>query len=384
MNLTARLTRRVTAVAALSGVAILIPAVAQASAGASGVTAAGAPAKFKAASLAWRTAQQGFVLGAAPCAKKTCADVLGTTNGARSWTTLGQVPYQVTTQNQDSQTGVQELRFGSAKVGWAFRPSLARTVNGGKTWTKLAIPGAGRQVLDLTSGKAGVYLLTSACKLFTTCKTPLTLWRSASLTGTWARVAVTLPWSDSASVTTDGGTVYVVDGNQSKTGIGNLYASTDGRHFAARPSPCKLSQDLGLVQAVPTSATGLTVLCAGNPGFSKAVKTVYRSTNTGKAYTSAGTAGALGIEAEIAVSPAGSVAMAAWSNGSYLYLNSTHKKSWKMVAGLGDGGAGFGDLQWVSSKVAWAVYGPITLFSSDFGRLYVSRDGGQKWSLYSF
>jgi hypothetical protein len=384
MNLTARLTRRVTAVAALSGVAILIPAIAQATTGTVAARAAGAPAKFKAASLSWRSPEQGFVLGAAPCAKKTCADVLGTTNGAKSWTTLGQVPYAVTAQNQDSATGVQELYFGSATVGWAFTPSLARTVNGGKTWTKLTIPGGGKQVLDLASGKAGVYLITSACKLFTTCKTPLTLWRSASLTGKWSREPVTLPWSDGASVSTAAGTVYVVDGNQTKTSNGTLYASTDGRHFAARPSPCKLSQDLGLVQAVPTSSTGLAVLCVGNPGFSKAVKTVYLSKNTGRTYTSAGTAGALGIPAEIAVSPAGSIAMASWSNGSFLYLNSTHKKTWKMVAGLGDGGDGFGDLQWVSSKVAWAVHGPITLFHGNLGTLYVTRDGGQKWSSYSF
>ena len=64
-----------------------------------------------------------------------------------------------------------------------------------------------------------------------------------------------------------------------------------------------------------------------------------------------------------------------------MYLNDTHKSKWSMVLGLGDGGAGFNDLAFASSKVAWAVYGPVTLFAANLGRVYVTRDGGQHWQL---
>ena len=64
-----------------------------------------------------------------------------------------------------------------------------------------------------------------------------------------------------------------------------------------------------------------------------------------------------------------------------MYLNDTHKSKWSMVLGLGDNGVGFNDLAFASTKVAWAVYGPVTLFSGDFGLLYVTRDGGQHWQL---
>ncbi len=73
--------------------------------------------------------------------------------------------------------------------------------------------------------------------------------------------------------------------------------------------------------------------------------------------------------------------MAAWTNGSWMYLNSGHKKHWQMVLGLGDGGAGFGDLAFVTPAIAWAVYGPVNLFSADFGRLHVTSDGGKHWQL---
>ena len=53
------------------------------------------------------------------------------------------------------------------------------------------------------------------------------------------------------------------------------------------------------------SATRVALLCDGNPGFSKAVKAVYRSANTGRTDTYAGTMGLYGIQAELAVSPAG-------------------------------------------------------------------------------
>ena len=92
-------------------------------------------------------------------------------------------------------------------------------------------------------------------------------WRTSSLTGTsWTRIPASLPINESASLSAFGKTVYVVD-----PGLpGRLLASTDGRHFAARPSPCQAAQDFGLIQAVPTSASHVALLCDGNPGFSKA------------------------------------------------------------------------------------------------------------------
>ncbi|HEY2575274.1 MAG TPA: hypothetical protein VGI74_03095 [Streptosporangiaceae bacterium] len=125
-----------------------------------------------------------------------------------------------------------------------------------------------------------------------------------------------------------------------------------------------------------TSATDVALLCTGNPGISKAAKTVYRSVNTGKTDTSAGTTGPLGIEADPAAAPSGSLLVGAWANGSSMYLNDSHKTKWNTLLALGDGGAGFRDLTFVTSKIAWAIYGPVSAFPGDFGKLYVTHDGG--------
>jgi hypothetical protein len=174
-----------------------------------------------------------------------------------------------------------------------------------------------------------------------------------------------------------GKTVYVVDPGLRNT----LDASTDGRHFSARPSPCDIAHGLGLVRAVPTSATNVALLCEGNPGISQATKTVYRSADTGRTDASAGTTGALGIDADLAASASGSLLVAAWANGSWMYLNNSHKTTWTTALALGDNGAGFRDLMFSSTKIAWVVYGPVSFFPADFGKLYVTRDGGQHWQL---
>jgi photosystem II stability/assembly factor-like uncharacterized protein len=384
MNLTARLAQRVTSItvlAAVAGLAAALPATA-ASATAAPARAA-VPAKFKAASLNWLSASQGWLLGTAPCDKKTCTDVLVTSDGGTSWSLAGSIDAPLATNATPPDVGVNEIKPVTASVGWAYGPALFRTANGGKSWVSEPVPGHGHQVLALARSSSAVYAVVSPCKEFAQHCTSkqlaqLSLWRTAALTGTsWTRVPASLPINDVASLSAFDKTVYVVD-----PGLpGHLLASTDGRHFDARPSPCEASQEVGLVQAVPTSATRVDLLCAGNPGFSKATKTVYRSTDTGKTTTSAGTTGPYGIEAELAASTSGNLLVGAWSDGTFMYLNDTHKTTWSMPLGLGDGGAGWNDLAFTSSKVAWAVYGPVSAFSANLGQLYVTRDGGQHWEL---
>lgn len=89
-------------------------------------------------------------------------------------------------------TGITEIRFASAKVGWAFGPSLYRTVNGGKTWKPATIPGHGKQVLDLAVSTGRTYAIVSPCAYGTglCTKKPLTTWR-IGLSGTsWTKMPV--------------------------------------------------------------------------------------------------------------------------------------------------------------------------------------------------
>jgi hypothetical protein len=373
--MTLRNARRAFAAAAVTGAAALSLVAAQAQP-APAATAA-VPAHFKAAAISFRSAQHGWLLGSAPCGRKSCTDVLSTSNGGGSWHLAGSIAAPIATNQTPPDVGVDGVQFATASVGWAYQPGLLRTANGGRTWRAMPVPGHGHQILALASSSAATYAVVSPCREFTICTSKLTLWKTASLTATsWTKLKLSLPVSDAASLATLGPAVYVL-----QPGVpGWLYFSATGRSFAARPTPCSKARELGLVQVVPTSAKDLTLLCDGNGGFYKAIKTVFRSVNTGRTDTSAGTTPLLGTGADLAASPAGNLVVGAWSSGTFLYLNDSHQATWSTPLRRMDGGAGLNGLAFTTSKVAWAVYGPVTFFAGNLGSVLVTRDGGQHWA----
>jgi photosystem II stability/assembly factor-like uncharacterized protein len=277
---------------------------------------------------------------------------------------------------------VTEIRFDTPTTGWAFAPDLYRTTNGGRSWTREPVPGTGtKQVLALATTATAAYAVTSPCAYQAgLCKgAGLSVWRTGTLAReSWVKTPLTLPMSNAADLSAFGSTLYADD----VAGVGSyLYASTDGGvKFASRAVPCDVSQAIELAQAVATSASKVTLLCDGNPGLSQAVKTVYRSANTGKSDTSAGTMGLIGIQAQLAVSPSGNLAVASSSDGSFIYINDSGGTSWSMPVGFGDGGLGWGDIVYVTDNEAWVVYSPGNNPYS-IGKVLVSHDGGRHWNI---
>ena len=305
------------------------------------------PASFKANSVTWVSAQRGWVLGAAPCGKNTCSDVIGTSDGGKTWQLTGTVKAPLANIGKGTH-GVTEVRFATPSVGWVFGTGslLFQTSDGGKSWVRMPVPGGAKQVLGLAASATQTYLITSDCILGKPlCPKPLSFWRIATA---WQQRLDPHPAEPAPSNVTGvsvlGKTVYVVDEQLEAGHPDKLYASTDGVRFASRPAPCDHTKDIALIQAVAMPAGHVALLCDGNPGFSKAVKTVYISANTGKTDTFAGQMGQFGIQAQLAASPSGNLAVASWSDGSFIYINDTHKKAWTMVEGIGDGGAGWNDI----------------------------------------
>ena len=142
--------------------------------------AAGVPDDFRANSITWLSAKQGWVLGAATCGMKTCSEVIGTTDGGATWSLLGKVPAPISVVGEPDEAGVTDVRFVTSDVGWAFGPKLFQTTDGGASWSSVTIPGNGRQVLSLaTSGVAGAFAVVSKCKYASgPCGQPLSLWRA--------------------------------------------------------------------------------------------------------------------------------------------------------------------------------------------------------------
>jgi len=216
------------------------------------------------------------------------------------------------------------------------------------------------------------------------CKGALTVWRTNLAGRTWTKMAMPRPLRNNviANVAAFGDSIYVIDPEQDGPRPTQFYASTDGgRFFTARHNPCPALELHTLIQAVPTSATKVALFCDGNAGFGKSGKAVYLSKNTGRADTFAGQVSPWGIQAQLAVSPTGNLAIDAWSIGSFIDINDTKTgTTWHQVIGSGDGGAGFNDITYVSGKVAWVVFGPASMFA-DYGQLYMTTNAGRKWTL---
>ena len=383
------------AACAVAAIPALTPAAADtstsASAGSNAAPMAAVPKGFRATATSWTSASRGWVLGTELCGPKyaNCrgSQVIGTTDGGKTWHLVGRLTASIPKIGQGG-SGVREIRFGTDKAGWAFGPALYRTTNGGRTWKRVPVPGGGKQVLDLAVTRTSVYVVASPCGVNGgLCNGRLTAWRARLTTASWTRMRFPRPLhvNVAANVAAYGASVYVIDTTVEGTRPTQFYASLDGgRHFSARPNPCPASTIHQLIQAAPTSATKVALLCDGNAGFGKAVKTVYVSRSTGKKDRFAGRISKWGIQAQLAASPSGNLAVATWSIGSFIDINDTKGgTTWHQIIGSGDGGAGFNDITYVSNKVAWVVGSPASMFPA-YGRLLKTTDAGRHWHFVKF
>ncbi len=367
--------------ALLLGAAALLAPAGAASAG-TGTASRPVPKGFKVNSVTWLTKDQGWVLGAAPCGSKSklCTDVIGTTDGGATWSLLGGVKAPIPKVSL-GEPGVTEIRFATPEDGWVFGPGLFHSTNGGRSWSAERIPGHAKQVRALAVNSGAAYTVASTCDVGVVCKASPSLWTTSSLTGSsWKAVALKLRSSPIVTVTVYGQTVYVLNG-RTDTGGNKLWASTDGgSHFSSRPVPCDSTEDNSLISVAASSATDVALLCEGAAAASDAGKAVYRSDNTGKTYTYAGALGLPGIQAQLAMSPSGNLAVAATSTGSFMYINDNHKTAWTLAIADSDGGAGWNDLVYTTDSEAFVVYSPADGFV-DTAELYITHDGGRHWSV---
>ncbi len=220
-----------------------------------------------------------LVLGHAPCAAGTCTALVKTTDGGKTFTTVGAPPAQLVPDapgNNDvfGQNTISDIRFVDANNGWAFGGALWQTTDGGKTWARAAIPGSVQQ-LAVASGRAWAIVFTDA---------------SATGAGPTYRVfSATYPddtWlpADSAGTFGPAEPVLALQGTQATVLGGNLHAVTavsgPASFTSTVPPPCTpsggtespLSPTTGaLWLACPDGGTsGVYVLRTGDTSWSTA------------------------------------------------------------------------------------------------------------------
>ena len=127
--------------------------------------ASGLPADFAPVSVTFVSPDEGWVLGSTSCGKVSCAVIARTLDGGRTWTAQAAPPTNVTDIweiGAMAMPGVGGLRFADPLDGWAFGPDLFATHDGGLTWRQLAVPGgAGAQVWALEAHAGSVQAVIS-------------------------------------------------------------------------------------------------------------------------------------------------------------------------------------------------------------------------------
>jgi hypothetical protein len=337
-------------------------------------------AQFFGQSMSWISSDQGWMLGSGTCDQGNCTTVIGTTNGAKSWTRLARIPAPL---GFEKVTGVSRMRFADALHGWAFEPSLWSTSDGGSTWTRERIPGAGRQVLALGGDADAVYVLVTRCHFEQLCKIPVSLWRTTPGSGTWTRISVTLPTFtgyNTAVISAFGSVAYVDLPTVDSTTPDVVEVTTDGSTWNSRPSPCDKSQPEYLSGFVAVSETNVAMLCQSDIGFGQAEKRAFWSTDTGQTTQSAGTLPIYGIANQIAATASGTIIDASSSIGSWIYRNA-NSTTWTTPIDLGDGGMGWNDPVFTSNQVGYVIHGPwANCCGGGPGELWQTKDGGVTWT----
>jgi len=106
----------------------------------SSAAGAGSGAGFDVLSMTFVSDVRGFALGSTRCGAGRCLALLGTADGGASWHRLTP-PARAAGGSYDTCPAgspcVQQIRFATALIGYAFGPSLFVTGDGGRTWRQL-------------------------------------------------------------------------------------------------------------------------------------------------------------------------------------------------------------------------------------------------------
>jgi hypothetical protein len=289
---------------------------------------------FAASDVSFVSAQRGWVLGS--------GQLLGTSDGALSWTALPAPP-----------AGVTHLRFASSSDGyaWSTDGALWLTTDGAASWR----PGQLGQVLSLETASGWVWAIAGP-------QPYPDVWRAAAGSTVWTNLGFTP--DRSATLLVHGPAAYVAG----QEGAGpippsvEVYSGTQaGRHLAV---PCPASLPVPSAELGASTDGSLVLVCdvQGQPAESDLA---YVSTDGGSGWTA------------ITAPPA-------WPDGVTAITGK--RFSWNGNVLVSSGGA------WTVARAGPPGAFSLVGFETDQqgvalatdGALWITRDGGSTWSPVSF
>lgn len=175
--------------------------------------------------------------------------------------------------------GLSGVRFASANRGYLFGSQLLVTDDGGTSWRRVPVPG---RILDLETAGGQAYALGLDCANFSGCYT-VHLYRvgARALTEVGPRSDV----SADASLVARGQRVYLL--TSPLVGLGSsLWVSRDsGRSWKSVPAPCQWP---GADALAAWSPSDLALACGSQPAAGSEAKAFYASVDGGRSWRPAG------------------------------------------------------------------------------------------------
>ncbi len=352
--------------------------------------AAPVPANFRPTSVTFIGTRTGWVIGQAStpghCATQYCTSMARTDDGGGTWTG---VPAPVTGA-PDGATGVSQIRFLNLTDGWAFGPELWVTHTGGQTWTQVNTHGL--RVTDLETVGSRVFALFASCtgsgQAFAAGCTSFTLYSSPASGNDFTPVgaattgltdgAADRAASEAASLVLTGSRGYLLAPD------GTLYAGpVDGSAAWPRAGALVSSCTVGLPQpdGQPSqallgavNAKELLVACTSvaDSGSDTQNKQIFSSPNSGISWIQIATAPTAGIASSLAASPSETVVLGTDRGIDVLPAGDI---AWQTSTLAGGGPAGgFGYVGMTTSDQGIAL--PADPAG---GTVWFTFDGGQTW-----
>ncbi|HEY5985805.1 MAG TPA: hypothetical protein VIV12_05385 [Streptosporangiaceae bacterium] len=348
------------------------------------------PTPFSPSSVTFVGTGTGWVIGQAgtpgqcgPPDPDICTSIARTDDGGKTWSG---VPAPVTGP-PDGSHGVSQVRFLDLRNGWAFGPELWATHDGGHTWVKIGTRGTRVTALE-TRGKRA-FAVWAQCSGpgpdFAANCTNFVLYSASAGSDRWAPVPGAWPGlglvgtASSADLVLTGAAGYLLppDGilySGPVSGAGT-WQPTAG---AAAPQPVGCNPGAAQPDGQPSqamiAATGtqpyLALLCADTPAGTTQAKTLYYSTDGGKTWQQGGAVPTAGAAASLSGSMTGGLVLAT-SQG--LETAAGVNGPWRQVGGSLPAG-GFSYVGMTTASQGVAVPAEVDLHA-----VWLTYDGGLTW-----
>ncbi|MFC4085511.1 sialidase family protein [Amycolatopsis samaneae] len=329
------------------------------------------PEGFAPASASWADADDGYVLGYAPCAgSRWCPVLLGTTDGGTRWQRLGAPSLSL----PDNHNHVQLSYFGAGRAYVSDGNRLEATRDGGRTWSAVTLADTGNAFylgrIAETHGRTfallSTYGETGSTRLYSgVAGTPLL----APVPGFVATGGLT--YGDLAV----GGGLQVVLG--ADYGVERYWTAADGEHLTPAPAPCPAGSTAALGGVREGRVVALCSGSAGSPRPGSMTRGVRHAPGLGGEFTGTAQGPAQGIHQGFGAATANSVTVAAVGGGAdFLHGTDDGGATWHTTV-LGDHGAGLADLDFPGTDTGIVVAGAPD--DPNGSAVFRTTDGGRSW-----